>query len=70
MKKEEDITRKCIITGELKEKSQLLRFVMTPDRCIVPDLYKKLPGKGVYVSNSYAVLEKAILKNVFTKILK
>ena len=70
MKKSDDITRKCIVTGELKEKPQLLRFVMTPDKCIVPDLYKKLPGKGVYVSNSYSVLEQAVHKNLFTKSLK
>ena len=70
MKKSDDITRKCIVTGELKEKPQLLRFVMTPDKCIVPDLYKKLPGKGVYVSNSYSVLEQAVRKNLFTKSLK
>lgn len=70
MKKNEDITRKCIVTGEVKDKSQLLRFVFTPDRQIVPDLYKKLPGKGVYVSNSYRVLAQAISKNAFTKVLK
>ena len=70
MKKEEDITRKCIVTGELKEKSQLLRFVMSPDKQIIPDLYKKLPGKGLYVSNSYKILEQAIQKKMFTKALK
>ena len=70
MKKNEDITRKCIVTGEIKEKSQLLRFVLTPDNRIVPDLYKKLPGKGVYVTNSYAALLQGIEKNFFAKILK
>ena len=70
MKKNEDITRKCIVTGEIKEKSRLLRFVVTPDRQIVPDLYKKFSGKGVYVSNSYTVLQQAISKNFFSKVLK
>jgi predicted RNA-binding protein YlxR (DUF448 family) len=58
------------VTGEIKDKSQLLRFVLTPDNQIVPDLYKKLPGKGLYVSNSYALLMHAIEKNFFAKILK
>ena len=62
--------RKCIVTGEIKEKSQLLRFVITPDKQIGPDFYKKLPGKGVYVSSSYDVLQQAIAKNVFSKVLK
>lgn len=70
MKKSEDITRKCIVTGEVKEKSQLLRFVVTPDNVIVPDLYKKFPGKGIYVANSYFVLKQAIEKNLFSKVLK
>lgn len=70
MKKSEDIIRKCIVTGELKEKSQLLRFVVTPDKQIVPDLHKKLPGKGIYVSNSYGALELAVRKNMFVRALK
>ena len=70
MKKSEDIARKCIVTGEIKEKSQLLRFVLTPDKQIVPDLYKKLPGKGIYVSDSYTLLKQAIDKNIFAKVLK
>jgi predicted RNA-binding protein YlxR (DUF448 family) len=70
LKKSDDILRKCIVTGQIKDKSQMLRFVLTPDGDIVPDLYKKLPGKGVYVTNSYALLKQAILKNIFAKILK
>ena len=70
MKKNEDITRKCIVTGEVKEKSQLLRFVFAPDRQIIPDFYKKLSGKGIYVSNSYQTLEQAVRKNLFSKCLK
>ena len=47
-----------------------MRFVMSPDKQIIPDLYKKLPGKGLYVSNSYKILEQAIQKKMFTKALK
>lgn len=70
MKKNDSITRKCIVSGEIKDKSQLLRFVLTPDNKIVPDLYKKLPGKGIYVSVSYKLLEHAIQKNLFAKVVK
>ena len=70
MGKSEDIMRKCIVTGEVKDKSQLLRFVVTPEGVIVPDLYKKFPGKGVYVSVSYKALSQAIAKNYFAKSLK
>ena len=70
MKKNDNITRKCIVSGEIKDKSRLLRFVLTPDNKIVPDLYKKLPGKGIYVSVSYKLLEHAIQKNLFAKVVK
>lgn len=70
MKKSEDTIRRCIVCGEVKDKAQLLRFVATPDGKIVPDLYKKLGGKGVYVSNSYAALAQAIHKKLFAKALK
>ena len=62
--------RKCIVSGEIKEKSQLLRFVATPDGQIVPDLYKKFSGKGIYVTNSYQSLVTAVNKNLFTRALK
>ena len=65
-----DITRKCIVTGEVLDKGQLLRFVKAPDGRIVPDFKKKLPGKGVYVVNAKTALEKAIKANLFAKALK
>lgn len=65
-----DITRKCIVTGEVLEKEQLLRFVKAPDGRIVPDFKKRLPGKGVYVVNAKTALEKAIKANLFAKALK
>jgi len=70
MNRKEDITRKCIVTGEIKDKAQLLRFVVTPDGMVVPDLYKKLSGKGIYVSCSYATLAKAVSKGLFAKVMK
>lgn len=47
-----DTNRKCIVTGNVIDKSGLLRFTVTPDRLVVPDFKKKLPGKGIYVTNS------------------
>jgi predicted RNA-binding protein YlxR (DUF448 family) len=68
MKKE--TTRKCIATGEILEKEELLRFVMLPDNTVVPDFKKRLNGKGIYVKNSKKSLEKAITSNLFAKALK
>lgn len=68
--KQEDITRKCIVSGEVLEKKYLLRFVAMPDGVVVPDFKKRLPGKGVYVSISKTMLGKAISANLFAKALK
>ena len=59
--------RTCLLTGEEKNQEELLRFTLTPDRQVVPDFNKKLPGKGFYLTNSKTVLEEAIAKNVFRK---
>ncbi len=67
---QEETNRKCIASGSILPKSALLRFVAGPDNVIIPDFKKRLPGKGVYVSNSKQMLQKAIEKNLFAKALK
>ena len=52
-------TRKCIITGEVKPKSELLRFTVLKNGDFIPDFNKKFSGKGVYISNSKSLMEKA-----------
>lgn len=66
----QDTTRKCIVTGEILDKSQLLRFVAVDNVGIVSDFKRKLDGKGVYVTNSKTCLEKAVKANLFAKALK
>ena len=65
MEKETD--RKCIVTGQIKPKDELLRFVKTPDSRLIPDFNKKIEGRGLYVSNSKQVLKTALEKNLFIK---
>jgi predicted RNA-binding protein YlxR (DUF448 family) len=62
--------RKCIVTGEVRDDAQLVRFVVSPDDQIVPDVAAKLPGRGIWVSADRAVLERAIAKNLFSKAAK
>ena len=67
---ESDIERKCIVTGEVKEFSELLRFTVINDGRVLPDFKKKLSGKGIYVTNSKEILKTAVEKNLFSKTLK
>ncbi|MBR1903627.1 MAG: DUF448 domain-containing protein [Alphaproteobacteria bacterium] len=69
MAKELDITRKCILTGQILPKAELLRFVLLKDGHLVPDFNKKLEGRGIYISNSLRLLQGLTVKSPLNKIL-
>jgi len=62
--------RKCIITGKVADKADLIRFVVSPDGVLVADTGNKLGGRGVWVSAVRATLEKALSENRFSRHLK
>ena len=47
--------------------ADLIRFVVGPDGEAVPDLKRKLPGRGVWVTATQAVLGEAIKRKVFAR---
>jgi hypothetical protein len=49
--------RRCVVTRERLPKEQMFRFVVSPDRILVPDLAGKLPGRGIWLSASRDVIE-------------
>ena len=51
--------RTCIVTGAALPRDQLIRIVSGPDGMAVVDLAEKLPGRGVWVSNSADALRLA-----------
>jgi len=42
--------RLCVVTREVKPTAEMIRFVVGPDGAVVPDLKRKLPGRGVWVT--------------------
>lgn len=62
--------RTCILTRKTYEKNCLIRFVISPDLQIVPDLKQKLPGKGLYITPNKQLLEKAITTSILIKAFK
>ena len=44
--------RRCIVTRERLPKERMIRFVIGPDRQVVPDLAARLPGRGIWLSAS------------------
>lgn len=69
-KKPDDPERKCIVTGDAGPKRGLIRFAVGPDNQVVPDVFEKLPGRGIWVSADRAALETAIKKNLFSRSAK
>jgi predicted RNA-binding protein YlxR (DUF448 family) len=58
--------RLCAVTRAVKPIDELIRFVVGPDG-VVPDLKRKLPGRGLWVSAERATLKDAIARNVFAR---
>lgn len=65
-----DACRRCIVTGEVRAKSALIRFVAAPDGTVVPDLAERLPGRGMWLSPRPDVIKAACARNAFAKAAK
>lgn len=59
--------RTCIATGETGAPERMIRFVVGPDGDVVPDLARRLPGRGLWVKAERAAVERAVAKNVFAR---
>lgn len=59
--------RRCLVTRESQPKERMIRFVLDPDRILVPDLAGKLPGRGMWLSARADVLERATKRGAFAK---
>lgn len=57
----------CIVTRAVKDEAELIRFVRSPDGVAVPDLARKLPGRGVWVSLDRKLLDQAIARKLLAK---
>lgn len=62
--------RQCAVTREVLPKPDLVRFVVGPDKNVVPDIYEKLPGRGIWVKAQREVIAKAVKTNVFARATK
>src|SRR5215207_6858291 len=58
--------RLCAVTRAVKPVDELIRFVVGPDG-VVPDLKRKLPGRGIWITATKAALSEAVARKVFAK---
>jgi hypothetical protein len=59
--------RMCAVTREVRPIDELIRFVVAPSGEVIPDLKRKLPGRGLWVSASHQAVAEAIRRHQFSK---
>jgi hypothetical protein len=59
--------RRCAVTRERLPKERMIRFVIGPERTVVPDLAATLPGRGIWLSARGDVVETATTRGAFAK---
>ena len=59
--------RMCAVTRQVRPIDELIRFVVSPQGEVVPDLKRKLPGRGLWISASRQTVAEAARRNQFSK---
>lgn len=59
--------RRCIVSGKLLGKEEMVRFVVDPGNEVIPDIQARLPGRGMWLSAKREMVDTACKKNLFTK---
>ncbi len=59
--------RTCIVTGVKDAPEAMLRFALALDGSVVPDIRRKLPGRGVWTRLSVEAVRRAAAKGAFSR---
>jgi uncharacterized protein len=59
--------RRCIATGEIYDRSSLLRFVVGPGGEVCPDVTSRLPGRGLWLCPRRDIVETAVKRRLFAR---
>ena len=66
----EDRERRDIVSGEVMPEERLVRFVAGPDGSVVPDVARKLPGRGLWVEAQREAVLTAAKRGGFSRAAK
>jgi predicted RNA-binding protein YlxR (DUF448 family) len=58
-REESGAERTCVVTGETGSPETMLRFALSPEGVVTPDLRRKLPGRGVWTKLDARVVARA-----------
>lgn len=59
--------RMCAVSRQVRPIDELIRFVISPQGDVVPDLKRKLPGRGMWLTASRGVVAEAVRRHQFSK---
>ncbi|MBI5323341.1 RNA-binding protein [Bradyrhizobium sp.] len=59
--------RMCAVSREVRPVDELIRFVLSPQGEVIPDLKRKLPGRGLWISASRTRVAEAVRRNQFSR---
>jgi uncharacterized protein len=59
--------RLCAVSRKVRPVGELIRFVVSPQGEVVPDLKRKLPGRGLWLSASRQVVAEAVRRHQFAR---
>jgi predicted RNA-binding protein YlxR (DUF448 family) len=59
--------RMCAVTRQVRPIDELIRFVVAPSGEVIPDLKRKLPGRGLWISASHQTVAEAVRRHAFGK---
>jgi predicted RNA-binding protein YlxR (DUF448 family) len=67
---EQSRERRDIVSGAVMAEARLIRFVPGPDGSVVPDLGRKLPGRGLWVEATREAVQAAVKRDAFSRSAK
>jgi uncharacterized protein len=59
--------RMCAVSREVRPVDELIRFALSPEGAVVPDLKRKLPGRGLWIEASRSRVAEAVRRNQFSR---
>jgi uncharacterized protein len=59
--------RMCAVSREQRPIDELIRFVVSPQGEVIPDIKRKLPGRGLWISASRQTVADAVLRHQFSR---
>jgi uncharacterized protein len=59
--------RMCAVSREQRPIDELIRFVVSPQGEVIPDIKRKLPGRGLWISASRHTLAEAVRRHQFSR---